>query len=363
MNPPNELQTNWLKPFNEPRSNPDRTPVEFSPFAWPTRKPHSPWPPAGGPSPWPPKPGEGGSVSEWTRRFLRIQPDPVQTQLLDLPAHRLLLNCTRQWGKTTICAAKALHFALNSPKSCTLVAAPTARQSTLFLNKIRDYLRLLAIPLAPVPNLDRSILLPNQAQIISLPGRADNVRGFTAHLLIFDEAARIPNSLFEALNPTLATTNGPLWLLSTPNGLDNIFYDLWHAHGDCPECPPPENLRSYPSADVDIRGLSPSNGALFSTSGLESECGADLQVCRVGNPADMSSVAHPYTRITVTAAQCPRLTPEFLATQRLMLGDTLFRQEYQCEFLAGPHALLSLEVIQNAIDPSILPLFDRPLWN
>ena len=161
MNPPNELRSDWLKPFNEPRSNPVRTPVEFSPFTWPTRPFSPPTSQAGALNP-PPL-----SVSEWTRRFLHIQPDPVQTDLLNLPAHRLLLNCTRQWGKTTICAAKALHFALNSPKSCTLVAAPTARQSTLFLNKIRDYLRLLATPLAPVPNLDRSILLPNQAQIIS----------------------------------------------------------------------------------------------------------------------------------------------------------------------------------------------------
>jgi hypothetical protein len=40
---------------------------------------------------------------------------------------------------------------------------------------------------------------------------------------------------------------------------------------------------------------------------------------------------------TVTADQCPRITPEFLAAERVALGDWRYRQEYCCEFtdLAG----------------------------
>ena len=42
-----------------------------------------------------------------------------------------------------------------------------------------------------------------------------------------------------------------------------------------------------------------------------------------------------------------------------MLGDELFRQEYLCEFIAGPHTFLSPELIA-AIDPSIEPLYIDP---
>jgi hypothetical protein len=41
----------------------------------------------------------------------------------------------------------------------------------------------------------------------------------------------------------------------------------------------------------------------------------------------------------------------------------MFRQEYHCEFIAGPHTMFSLELLESAIDPTLLPLFPGPLWN
>jgi hypothetical protein len=60
-----------------------------------------------------------------------------------------------------------------------------------------------------------------------------------------------------------------------------------------------------------------------------------------------------------SGGRSPRITPEFLAHERIMLGDELFRQEYLCEFIAGPHTFLSPELIA-AIDPSIEPLYIEP---
>ncbi|MCO5350414.1 MAG: terminase family protein [Bryobacteraceae bacterium] len=242
------------------------------------------------------------STAQWVAQNLAFQPDPVQTEILDHPAHRLLLNCTRQWGKTTVCAAKALHFALNHPASTTLVAANCARQSETFLAKIHSFLQLLHIPRTPVPGRPASLLLPNRAQIFSLPGHADGIRGFTADLLIFDEAARVPHPLFAALTPSLATTGGPLWLLSTPDGPDNLFYSLWHD----------ENA--------------------------------------------------PFARFSVPASGCPRITPEFLESERLLLGDAAFRQEYFCEFAGTSSTAFPPDLIDDALDPSLQSLLgDKPL--
>ena len=41
-------------------------------------------------------------------------------------AKRGILNCTRQWGKSTMAAAKAVHRAYTRPGSLVLVASPTA---------------------------------------------------------------------------------------------------------------------------------------------------------------------------------------------------------------------------------------------
>jgi hypothetical protein len=66
----------------------------------------------------------------------------------------------------------------------------------------------------------------------------------------------------------------------------------------------------------------------------------------------------------VPASACTRITQSFLDLERLSLGDVIFRQEYMCEFIAGPHTFLSQELLEAAIDTSVEPLFGGKLqWN
>jgi hypothetical protein len=58
-----------------------------------------------------------------------IECDPWQARMLRSQASRILLNCSRQSGKSTICAGLALHEALYEPGSLTLMLSPTQRQS------------------------------------------------------------------------------------------------------------------------------------------------------------------------------------------------------------------------------------------
>ena len=60
---------------------------------------------------------------------LGFVPDPKQELLLRGRMHRVLLNCSRQWGKSTITAAKAVHRAYTVPDSLVVVLGPGARQS------------------------------------------------------------------------------------------------------------------------------------------------------------------------------------------------------------------------------------------
>jgi len=69
------------------------------------------------------KTDEIGDAAEWAERVLRFRLDSTQARTLRSGSRRVILNCTRQWGKSTVIAAKAVHQALTQPGSLTLVAS------------------------------------------------------------------------------------------------------------------------------------------------------------------------------------------------------------------------------------------------
>ncbi len=69
----------------------------------------------------------------------------------------------------------------------------------------------------------------NGSQITVLPNSENQLRGFTAHLIVVDEAAFLHNDeaiLRSILPPMLATTRGALIVSSTPWGRNTVFYQL-----------------------------------------------------------------------------------------------------------------------------------------
>jgi hypothetical protein len=70
------------------------------------------------------KPEDG---SAQMRRMLGFGPDAQQRRVLESRSTRGVLNCTRQWGKSTITAAKAVLQAWGDKDSLTLVVSPSAR--------------------------------------------------------------------------------------------------------------------------------------------------------------------------------------------------------------------------------------------
>src|SRR6185369_4740920 len=84
-------------------------------------------------------------TADWVRRHLGIDPDRIQERALNSPGRRVLLNCSRQWGKSTITAAKAVHEASTNAGSLTLVVSPCARQSGEFMRKAATFTLKLGI--------------------------------------------------------------------------------------------------------------------------------------------------------------------------------------------------------------------------
>jgi hypothetical protein len=73
----------------------------------------------------------------------------------------------------------------------------------------------------------RQIAFSNKSKIIALPcGPVGNsTRGYTAHLVILDEAAFVPDEVISSVVlPALSTTDGSVMMLSTPWDRDHSFY-------------------------------------------------------------------------------------------------------------------------------------------
>ena len=78
---------------------------------------------------------------EFARERLGFEPDEAQAAVLRSGARRLVLNCTRQWGKSTLTAAKAVHRAWTEAGSTVLVTSPSERQSAELVRKARGSCR------------------------------------------------------------------------------------------------------------------------------------------------------------------------------------------------------------------------------
>src|SRR5215213_10586342 len=126
-----------------------------------------------------------------------IEPCGWQVDLLRSESKRILLNCSRQSGKSTTTAIIALHKALYKPKSLILCLAPALRQSQELSAKIFGFYRDLGRPVPPQAERKLSLELDNGSRIVTLPGTEKTVRGFSgASLLVVDEAARVEDPLY-----------------------------------------------------------------------------------------------------------------------------------------------------------------------
>jgi len=106
----------------------------------------------------------------WARRTLGFEPDAQQRTVLGSTHKRILLNCSRQWGKSTVTAAKAAHRGLEFPGRLIVAMSPSARQTGELMRKIEGFLRHCGIRVKGDGSNEMSILLPNGSRIVGLPG-------------------------------------------------------------------------------------------------------------------------------------------------------------------------------------------------
>ena len=141
----------------------------------------------------------------------------------------------RQAGVSTVTAAwasKRLAFARKEKPEKVLIIANKLDTSVEFANKIRGFTEQwpswVGIGFAPEKNSARHFKLSNGCEVKAVATSKDALRGYTPTTLIFDEAAFIEaDSDFWAACMASLSTGGKVVVISTPNGFDAIYYEIY----------------------------------------------------------------------------------------------------------------------------------------
>lgn len=154
--------------------------------------------------------------------------DEWQKQVMQTKGN-IAVRAGRQVGKSFVISRKAAQYATNNRDKLVMIVAATERQAYLLFEKVLEHLyseHKSLIKMGKDRPTKSKITLKNGSKIYCLPTGLTGygIRGFTVDLLIVDEAAFVPDEVFNAVTPMLAITRGNLILLSTPMGKDNYFY-------------------------------------------------------------------------------------------------------------------------------------------
>jgi hypothetical protein len=195
----------------------------------------------------------------------------------------------RQVGASLSAAALAIHTARYWRDVNVVIVSPSLKQSTEITTRARAGLRNLGAGL--VQDSTSTLRLANGSRILSLPGTARSVRGWTARLLILDEAAFIEHETFIAAR-ALVATGGRLVVQSTPA---DEYGDFW-------------------------------------------------EIVTGDDPA--------WSRYTVKSDEVPTISADFLEAERRAMSPDAYATEYACEFGKAGATLFTAERLADLILPA-----------
>ncbi|MCU1327964.1 MAG: hypothetical protein JWN34_3334 [Bryobacterales bacterium] len=232
---------------------------------------------------------------------LGFTPDEKQAAVLramaDPEIKQGILNCTRQWGKSTTAAAGAVQRLVTRPGSLVVVASPSKKQSAELVRTAVGMLEKRRIRTVRDGVHQVSAVLPNGSRIVGLPGNEATSRGLASvSLLLIDEASRVPDAIYHAVRPMVVISQGDIWLLSTPWWAQGFFYEAWEH----------------------------------------------------GGPG--------WARFSVKATECPRIPAAWLENERQQMIGSVFRREFMAEFVQDDLSAFDAEVVEAAMDEHAAPM-------
>lgn len=227
--------------------------------------------------------------------------EPIQERIILDQSPRIILNSSRQTGKTTTAALKIACESLTYPGMYLLIA-PTERQAVEFYRQVSEFIGNAYPQMEYIKHQETGLELPNHSRVIALPARGENIRGFKPIqgrlVMAIDEAAFVKEADYRSCRPFLSH-GGKLLLMSTPFGKRGFFYDIW----------------------------------------TKIEAGG----------------APEWSAYSVKASECSHIKQEFLDEERMALGPWWYQQEYECQFLDNIAGFFDMDAVRAALDVGVEP--------
>lgn len=230
------------------------------------------------------------------------QPHPGQREFLVHSSDRKVMACGRRWGKSDVAAVWLLSALVRTEPQKLLTVAPTLDQARLIFDRVEHLLTLwkdrydrtapIIVRRTPYPVLHygKSSLSARSCHNVH------RLRGQEATRIVVDEAAFVPGNLVpDVLIPMLATTEGELVLISSPNGQNHFWRDFQR--------------------------------------GQASE--------------------HGYWSRRAPSQENPLVSPSFLAVQKEVLPEAVYRVEFEAEFLDASGAVFPSQLIEASLSTEI----------
>lgn len=228
-----------------------------------------------------------GDASYWFESFAGLKLDSWQRELL-ATRKDTVVNVSRQGGKSFACGVLAVHHAVFHPGSLIVIVSYNLEQSLELGSKCRTVCQTCRVPTSS--EAVTHIYFSNGSRILALCGAPVSVRGYSADLLICDEASRIPDELFYSIRPMLSVSKGRMILISTPWTEEGFYYEVWTADS--------------------------------------------------GN----------WHKIQVSADQIPRISPDWLAAEKKLMPIEVFEREYYNKFMrSGEGGLFNIDDIKACV--------------
>lgn len=140
-----------------------------------------------------------------------------------------VIKSSRQKGKSFLICCLALVRALYKPNQTVIIVSPTNNQNGRIFKILRN--SIIETPIMKSANAGSLIItLHNKSEIVFKSAeQRDALRGYTATTaLIVDEAAFIPEEIYEIILPFKTKHKAEMFLFSTPLFKEGTFYRMYN---------------------------------------------------------------------------------------------------------------------------------------
>src|SRR5688500_18101473 len=238
---------------------------------------------------------------------------PYQSDFAANPARFKIGLWARQTGKDHTATAEAVLDCYHNPGTTWIIVAASERQAIESLTKAKEWANSIKFaiseyneapantPYSVARTASTEIKWSNGSRLLALPANPSTIRGYSANLILTEFAFHEnPDAIWRAIYPAISNPlrGGvkKLRIISTPNGLNNRFAQLWQSN--CESDAPVVHTSKITIHDAISSGL-PLDPAELQAGLNDPEAWAQEYLCEF---MDNSTVLLPYDLVEICEA-------------------------------------------------------------